>query len=492
MYLGIDLGTSGVKTTLIDERGELRASAEAPLEVSRPKILWSEQDPDDWWSATRSAVAALRAAHAGGLRGLRGIGLSGQMHGATLLDASDRPLRPSILWNDGRSVAQCRELERAVPRSREITGNLAMPGFTAPKLAWVRAHEPEVFARVTRVLLPKDYVRLCLTGDHASDRSDASGTLWLNVAQRAWSNEMLEACGLDVHAMPLLYEGTEITGQLRGEVAEAFGCERVPVVAGAGDQAAGAAGVGVIREGQGFLSLGTSGVLFVAADAYRANPERAVHAFCHCLPGSWHQMAVMLSAASCLAWAVRLTGAGSETSLLAEVEASGVRSDRLLFLPYLSGERTPHNDPYASGAFVGLDHDTDRAALGRAVLEGVAFGVLDGQEAIIGGGARIDEVSVIGGGARSRLWGGILASVLNRPLVYRSDAAVGPALGAARLAQIGVESAPPSDVCVAPPEDFVALPEPGAVDRYRALHAQFKSLYADLAPAFTRASRRGD
>ena len=354
---------------------------------------------------------------------MKGIGLSGQMHGATLLDSRDRVLRPAILWNDGRCVAECDELEAREPASRRITGNLAMPGFTAPKLIWVARYEAEVFAMTTRVLLPKDYVRLRMTGEHVSEMSDASGTLWLDVAARDWSDPMLAATGLSRDHMPHLVEGSEPGGALRAAVAAEWGVPAgVPVAGGAGDNAAAAAGIGAVVPGSGFLSLGTSGVLFVSNAAFSPNPEQAVHAFCHCLPDTWHQMSVILSAASCLKWVTALTGAADEASLLEEVEAAGDRPGDLVFLPYLSGERTPHNDPKAMGVFFGLTHDVDRAGLARAVLEGVAFAFADGQDALLKAGAEINAISVVGGGARGRYWGRILASVLGRSLHYPTSA----------------------------------------------------------------------
>jgi xylulokinase len=350
MFLGIDVGTSSVKAVLVDETGNVVDQATAPLAISRPHPGWSEQNPADWWEATNKAVVSLDAA---ARHKVKAAGLSGQMHGATLLDASDRALRPAILWNDGRSEAECREIEEAEPKSRKITGNIAMPGFTAPKLAWVRKHEPEIFAAIKTVLLPKDYVRLRMTGEKASDLSDAAGTLWVDVAKRQWSSEMLDVTGLTVSQMPKLVEGTDVTGKLRAELAEAWGMDRVPVVGGGGDNAAGAAGVGVIDEGDAFLSLGTSGVLFLAGNKYLPNPARAVHAFCHCLPNRWHQMTVMLSAASCIDWAANLTGSGDAGALLQKVEARGRLDGPEIFLPYLSGERTPHNDPHARGVLFG-------------------------------------------------------------------------------------------------------------------------------------------
>lgn len=484
MFLGIDLGTSAVKALLLDDADCITAEASAPLDLDRPRPLWSEQDPEHWWQAADRAVQSLRKGAPHALSQIRAVGLSGQMHGATLLDAADQVLRPAILWNDGRSAAACRELETAVPESRRLTGNLAMPGFTAPKLLWIREHEPETFARVAHVLLPKDYLRLRLCGVHATDLSDASGTLWLDVAARQWSERMLGACDLSVDAMPTLHEGPEITGELRAEVADAWGCARVPVIAGAGDQAAGAIGAGVIEPGRALLSLGTSGVYFVAGDAFRPNPDRAVHAFCHALPDRWHQMSVLLSAAACLSWVARLTGARDEAALLDEVAATDRPGTRLLFLPYLSGERTPHNDPNATGVFVGLEPDTDRAALGRAVLEGVAFAFADAEQVLVEAGSPIDRVSVIGGGARSALWGRILASVLDRPLVYRRGGEVGPALGAARLARLALSGEPASEVCAELPEDFVAEPEPGLRAVYTERLPRFRSIYRSLRAEF--------
>jgi len=319
MYLGIDVGTSGVKVVLVDDAQRVVDQETAPLRVSRPRPLWSEQDPEDWWRATEAAVAALKDRQASALSGVRGIGLSGQMHGATLLDGKDRPLRPAILWNDGRSGAECAELEGRVPASRSITGNIAMPGFTAPKLLWVARHEPEIFAQVAKVLLPKDYVRLRMTGRHASDMSDAAGTLWLDVGARAWSEEMLAGTDLALRHMPELFEGSEATATLVPDVAARWG---VPpdarVAGGGGDNAAGAVGTGVIAPGNAFLSLGTSGVIFAASDGFRPNPDQAVHAFCHALPGTWHQMSVILSAAACLSWVTKLLGGANEAAVMAE------------------------------------------------------------------------------------------------------------------------------------------------------------------------------
>lgn len=474
MFLGIDIGTSGVKAIILDAEGAIRAQASAPLAVARPHPLWSEQDPADWWQATETAVLGLPA----DLRtGVQAIGLAGQMHGATLLGADDRPLRPAILWNDGRSFAECADMEAAVPALRQLAGNIAMPGFTAPKLAWVRKHQPEVFAQVRTVLLPKDYVGLCMTGDKASDLSDSAGTLWLDVATRDWSDELLDATGLTRPQMPRLLEGTEPRGNLLAGVAARWGMNAVPVAAGAGDNAAGAVGVGVVADGQALLSLGTSGVIFVATQRFSPNPAGAVHAFCHCLPGMWHQMSVHLSAASCLDWAADLTGL-DVPALLAAAEVATPGPE--LFLPYLSGERTPHNDPHVRGAFLGLSNESDTGRLARAVLEGVAFAHADGLAALTAAGTRIERLSVIGGGARSTFWGTIIASALGLPLDYLDGGEVGPALGAARLAQIAATGADPCEVCTRPEVRQTILPDPLLAERLQPKLQQFRAAYPAL------------
>ncbi len=485
MYLGIDLGTSGVKAVLVDEEQNVLEQAHAAIDTRRPRPLWSEQDPEQWWSASCSAVLALGARRARELRAVRGLGLSGQMHGVALLDQADRALRPAIIWNDGRCADECDELLRRVPGAPAVTGNLMYPGFSAPKLLWVARHEPELFARVKRVLLPKDYVRLRLSGEYASEMSDASGTLWLDVGARRWYEPMLAASELDVSAMPALFEGSQPTGMLRRELCAEWGIDGpVPIAGGAGDQAAGAVGIGVVSAGQSFLSLGTSGVYFVAGDAYAPNPDGGVHALCHCLPDTWHVMSAILSGASSLAWVTQATGAASEAELLAEIEASDPGASKLIFLPYLSGERTPHNDPHAKGVFFGLTHASTRADLGRAVLEGVALALADGQDALLAANSRIDQVSVIGGGARSRYWGRILASTLNRPLAYPEGGEVGPAFGAARLARLAAGSEPVADVCLAPAVDQVLEPDPAIAERQAARRPLYQRLYRDLREAF--------
>ena len=476
MFLGIDIGTSGVKAVLLGAKGHVIAQASSALTVQRPHPLWSEQDPAAWWNATQAAVLALPA----DLRArVEAVGLAGQMHGATLLGADDRPLRPAILWNDGRSHAECAALEAAVPDLRSIAGNIAMPGFTAPKLAWVRAHEPDVFAATRSVLLPKDYVRLVMTGEKISDMSDSGGTLWLDVARRDWSDELLAATGLDRSHMPRLVEGSEMGGTLLPEVAARWGMASVPVAGGAGDNAAGAVGVGVVRDGDALLSLGTSGVIFVATDRLRANPDGAVHAFCHCLPGLWHQMSVHLSAAVSLDWAAAMMHL-DVPDLLVAAEEAGAGQGSELFLPYLSGERTPHNDPHVRGAFLGLGHDSSPGRMAAAVLEGVAFAHADGLAALQAAGTRIKSLSVIGGGARSTWWGRIIASVLGVRLDYLDGGEVGPALGAARLAQIAATGADPASICIRPPVRESIASDPALAERLAPKLARFRAAYSAI------------
>lgn len=474
MFLGVDIGTSSVKATLIDDAGHPVEVAQADLSISRPAPLWSEQNPSDWWTATNMAVAKLDVARR---HAVRAIGLSGQMHGATLLDDALKPLRPAILWNDGRSFRECAELQESTPEFVSIGGNLVMPGFTAPKLEWVRRHEPDVFRKIAKVLLPKDYVRLRMTGELASDMSDSSGTLWMDVANRRWSAHLLNATGLEEHHMPLLYEGHEVTGTLRAEAAEAWGMGRVPVVAGGGDNAAGAVGVGVTDEGDTLLSLGTSGVIFVAGRTYRSNPDSAAHAFCHALPNRWHLMSVMLSAASCLDWAVRLTGLSDAGQLIQRAEKDAGLNTREIFLPYLSGERTPHNNPHAVGMLFGLNHDSGAAQIGQAVLEGVAFGMADGLQALIASGVDVHQVSVIGGGAQSLYWGRILSAALNRPMVYRDGAATGPAFGAARLARYHIQGGTIDDMFTPPKVLDIVEPREGDIDLLMPKYEKFSALY---------------
>lgn len=481
MYIGIDLGTSGVKAILLDEQGEVVASRTETLTVSRPHPLWSEQDPEHWWQATDRAMKALGEQHS--LQGVKALGIAGQMHGATLLDKQQTVLRPAILWNDGRCGEECVLLEAAVPESRKITGNLMMPGFTAPKLLWVQRHEPEVFAQIDKVLLPKDYLRLRMTGVFASDMSDAAGTMWLDVAKRDWSDKMLDACQLSRQQMPELFEGSEITGRLKDDVAQAWNMPAVPVVAGGGDNAAGAVGVGMLDVGQAMLSLGTSGVYFAVSDGFRSKPESAVHSFCHALPNRWHLMSVMLSAASCLDWAAKLTGLDTVPALLAAAEKANDEAGDVWFLPYLSGERTPHNNPQAKGVFFGLTHQHGPAELARAVLEGVGYALAEGMDVVHSCGVTPQSVTLIGGGARSPYWRQMLADISAQTLDYRTGGDVGPALGAARLAQIAMSPDKPLQSMLAQlPLEQQHKPDMARHERYKERRKVFSQIYQQLLP----------
>jgi xylulokinase len=482
MYLGLDIGTSSVKVVLIDPNQRIVASRSEPLEVQRPHPLWSEQDPESWVAAASNAVDALCRDHPKELARVKGIGLSGHMHGATLIDKAGRPLRPCILWNDGRSAEEAAELD-ADPRFRKITGNIVFPGFTAPKLVWVHRHEARIFGAVAKVLLPKDYVRLWLSGEHASDMSDSAGTSWLDVAKRDWSDELLAATHLERDQMPSLFEGTEVTGKLRKVLATRWGMTEPPVIAGgAGDNAASACGVGTVAPGAAFVSLGTSGVLFVSNEKFRPNAESAVHAFCHALPQTWHQMGVILSAAACLEWLSTVTGQ-SAAELSKAVASTGPSEERAFFLPYLSGERTPHNDTAARGSFVGLSHQSDRVQIARAVMEGVAFAFADCLAALKAAGTEVERAMAVGGGSRSRAWLQIIANVLNLPIDIPAEGDFGAGLGAARLGLIAAESADPIAICTPPAVQESVTPDKIAVDQYRGAFERYRALYPAIRGA---------
>jgi xylulokinase len=476
MFLGIDLGTSSLKLVLVAADGRVVASATAPLTVSRPAPGHCEQDPEAWWQAFCVTLDALRADRPAALAAVRAIGLSGQMHGAVLLDAAGRVLRPCILWNDVRASAECAELEHRFPALQAVTGNRAMPGFTAPKLLWVRRHEPDIFARVASVLLPKAWLRYRLSGEKFEDMSDASGTLWLDVARRDWSDRALAATFLSREAMPRLVEGNAPAGQLRAGLAARWGMRSPVVIAGgAGDNAAGAVGLGAIHPGDAFISLGTSGVVWATTSRFVPYPQAAVHAFCHALPGLWHQMGVTLSAAACLAWWSRVTGR-REAALLRELPPLFAPSP-VLFLPYLSGERTPHNDAAVRGVFAELAHETSRAMLTQAVLEGVAFSLRDCLDSLAASGTRIEAADVIGGGARSRVWVAILAAVLGITLHRVAEAAYGAAYGAARLARLAATGEASDAVCGRPRRLATVTAEPALVAAYARAFARYRALY---------------
>ncbi|MCA3445826.1 MAG: xylulokinase [Rhodobacter sp.] len=469
MFIGLDLGTSGVKGLLMSLDQRVLAEASAPLAVSRPFEGWSEQSPADWIAATEQVMDQL-AAH--GLGSVRGFGLSGQMHGATLLDAADEVLRPCILWNDSRSFEEAAELD-ADPIFRRITGNIVFAGFTAPKLMWVRHHEPALWDRVAKVLLPKDYLRLWLTGDHVAEMSDAAGTSWFDTGARDWSDDLLAATGLSRRHMPRLVEGSAPSGMLRPALAGRWGLPADVVVAGGGgDNAASGVGVGVVRAGEAFVSLGTSGVLFAANDGYQPAPETAVHTFCHALPDTWHQMGVVLSATDSLNWYAGMVGetAAGLTGRLGGLQAPG----KTVFLPYLGGERTPLNSAAIRGAFLGLDHGTDRAAGTRAVLEGVTFAIRDCRDALAATGTRLDRLIAVGGGSRSDYWLKAIATALDLPVHLPVAGDFGGAFGAARLAIMAATGAG-AEIATLPPIARTIEPVRALTSAFDAGHARYRA-----------------
>lgn len=468
MYLGLDLGTSSLKGLIIDDGQGTVAEASAPLSVSRPHDGWSEQAPGDWITAAETVLDALAARV--DLSTVTGIGLSGHMHGATMLDAADDPLWPCILWNDTRSAAQASAMD-ADARWREISGNIVFPGFTAPKVQWLRETHPEVFDKIATVLLPKDYLRLWLTGEKVAEMSDAAGTSWLDTGARDWSDDLLSAAGLSRETMPRLVEGAEVSGTLRGELARRWGLgSNVVVAGGGGDNAASAVGMGVVKSGQAFVSLGTSGVLFAACDDYQPDPETAVHTFCHALPGMWHQMGVILAATDSLNWWAGITGsdAGALTADLGGLRAPG----KTLFLPYLGGERTPHNSASLRGGFVGLDHATDRQAGTRAVLEGVAFALADCRDALAATGTKIETCVAVGGGSRSQYWLQTVATALDIPLDIPVGGDFGAAFGAARLGMMAATGQ--TDIATSPPIAHRVDPDAGLIDAFKDAHGRYR------------------
>ena len=448
MYLGIDIGTTGVKVLLLDQSHGVIGSCSVPLTLSRPAPGWSEQNPQDWITATSQAIDKLNQLYPHQLSAVLGIGLSGQMHGAVLIGLDNKPLRPCILWNDGRSAEQCQQLSKLAD-FEGITGNLIMPGFTAPKLKWIQENEPEVFDKIHKVLLPKDYVRLWLTGAYSTDVSDAAGTLWLNVSERNWSDVLLQATHLSRDQMPELFEGNAITGQLRPELAMRWRMKSAIVAGGAGDNAASACGMGVITPGHGFISLGTSGVVFAPTQVPQPNTKGAVHSFCHAFPDMWHNMGVILSAADSLNWLAGLTNS-SVASIVKTLPSKIDTASEVQFLPYLAGERTPHNDVNARGAFVGLQRSTSHQDLVQAVMEGVAFALTDCLDAITQAGTQLNSAYVVGGGSNSRRWLEIISAAVNLDLIVPEQGDFGAALGAARLAFSAETGHDIKDICLPP------------------------------------------
>lgn len=474
MYLGLDIGTSSVKGVVIDSSQRIVARRSANLTVTRPRDGWSEQEPAQWIAGVERVLDGLKAEHSAVLAAVEGIGLSGQMHGATLLDDRDEPLRPCILWNDGRAAAEAAELD-ADPRFRSVSGNIVFPGFTAPKLVWVARHEPDIFRRTRRVLLPKDYVRLWLSGDHLSDMSDSAGTAWLDTGARQWSQALVEATGLTLDQMPGLVEGTEGGGVLRAELAGRWGMRKAVVAGGAGDNAASACGVGTVAPGAAFVSFGTSGVVFTASEAYAPNADSAVHTFCHALPRSWHRMGVILAATASLDWLAGVTGRSTD-ELTAALGERLAPPSATAFLPYLSGERTPHDDTRIRGAFAGISHETGPRELTQAVLEGVAFAFADCRD-VLGG---LTRATAVGGGSRSRYWLELTATVLGVPIDVPVDGDFGAAFGAARLGLIAATGADPMETCVPPPIRETIAPNARLVDAFAAAHAAWRELYPAL------------
>ncbi len=491
-FLGVDVSTTATKALLIDEGGALLAVASSPHSLQTPRPLWSEQDPDEWWTAAMASIRAVMAK--AGFKGedIAAIGLTGQMHGLVLLDDAGNVLRPAILWNDQRTQSQCDQIHRLIGKERfvRITGNVALTGFTAPKILWVKENEPEVYAKAKHILLPKDYVRYRLTGEYATDKADGAGTVLFDIKARNWSPEILDVLGIDASWLPGTYEGPDVTGCIAEDAASATGLRiGTPVVAGGGDQAAQAVGVGAVQPGIVALSLGTSGVVFAATPSALIEAEGRLHAFCHAVPGMWHLMGVMLSAAGSLQWyRDRLVPEMSFDQLLQEAQTVPAGSEGLQFLPYLSGERTPHPDPLARGAFIGLTLRHGRGHMTRAVLEGVAFGLKDSFTLMQSAGlAAITQVRASGGGTKGQLWMKILASVLDAELVT-VNAPEGAAFGAALLAGVGAgawrDTLGACSACLR--INGSILPEPALADVYRKSYSLYRELYPALQASFAR------
>jgi len=490
-FLGIDLGTSAVKALILDEAERVVATATAPVPAPRHPIPHaSEQEVGSWWDAVCAALDQLHAAHPALMARVAGIGLSGQMHGLALLDAEDRPVCPAMLWNDGRAEREAEELQAEGMDLARTLGVPAMAGLTAPKLLWLKRHDPAVLGRARRMLLPKDVIRLHLTGNYVTDVTDAAGTWLLDQEARAWSGLAIERFGIDRRLLPEVVESPTPTGTLRPDIAARFGFAPGTVVAGgAGDTLAGGLGIGVVENGRGFVSLGTSGQVFVATDRYRPAPEQAVHSFCHCLPGRWSAMAAVLNGASALATMSRVAGSVDIPALLAEVEAGFDGPSPLLFLPYLTGERSPHNDPWARGVLFGLGSDSSRVEMIQAVLEGVAFSLADGVAGLEAAGISVGQVGFIGGGARSRLWARIIAAATGLTLGRFADGAHGAAFGAARLGRMAAGG---PLVAEQPPVVETIAPEAALREAYLPRIEAYRGLYRALQPEFRRGRTTAD
>ncbi|WP_420862893.1 xylulokinase [Algirhabdus cladophorae] len=479
MYLGLDLGTSGLRAVIMDGAGQVHAEAQSPFKAEHPRSGWSEQDPDLWIEACQNCFAQLAADHRDKMQAVLGISLSGHMHGAVLLDAADRPLRPCLLWNDTRAADEARRFD-ADPLFRAVSGNIVFPGFTAPKVAWVAQNEPDLFAKCATVMLPKDYLRLWLTGIRATDMSDAAGTSWLDVGARAWSEELVETTGLRLDQLPNLLEGAAPAGTLRPDVATAYQLRAgVVVVAGGADNAVAACGVGCFAEGDGFVSLGTSGVVLAAKDSFAPMPDTAVHSFCHAVPDRWYQMGVILAATDCMNWLSRNLGQ-SAAELSALVDGLPPEPTDLMFVPYLSGERTPHNDASIRGAFVGLDVGHGPADLTKAVMQGVSFALVDNLQALSATGTNLTRVLGIGGGTASAAWVQMLATSLGVPIQLPVKGDFGAAVGAARLAQLGTSGGDMASIMSKPAVAQTIDPDPAHAAGFAQAHQRYQTLYPAL------------
>ena len=478
--IGIDLGTSGCKTVLVGRDGAILASASAEYPLSTPRPLWSEQDPHDWWRGAVESVKSVLAQCPA--EPIEGLGIGGQMHGAVLLNAAGQVVRPAILWNDGRCQAECDLLHKTVKGLIKETGNRALVGFTAPKLLWVQRHEPKLWKQVRTVLLPKDYLRWRMTGEAVAEMSDGAGMLLMDVANRRWSKKMLAACHIDESYLGRLVEGTEIAGRITAAAAAELGIPAgTPVVGGAGDQAAGAVGAGCVTPGFTTIAIGTSGVVFTTTKGYAPEKDGRLHTFCHAIPGRWHQMGVMLSAAGSLQWYRDTLAPGADFGALCdEAGTAPLGCDGLTFLPYLTGERTPLCDPLARGAFVGLARMHGRAHLTRAVLEGICCGLVESLELIRSAGTKVSEATVTGGGTRSPVWMQMLADLGNVRIVQRAGADAGPALGGARLALVGCCGVPVKTACAPGPIEASYSPDKGRVKAYRGVLARYRALWPAL------------
>ena len=480
-YLGIDLGTTTLKCIITDHKQRVVGLTEVKLPIARPQPLWSEQNPKDWWAGLQKACKILRFKHRNEWSRISAIGLSGQMHGAVALDAAGEVLRPAILWNDGRAWLEAADLNKKVPTIGQIAGITAVAGFTAPKLLWLQAHEPKIFKRLAMLLAPKDFLRFKMSNAFITDPCDASGMLLLDVGQRKWSPVLMEACGIELENLPRIDEGLKASAQLSKSAAHLLGLPSgLPIAAGAGDAAASAIGIGAIHDGDGFISLGTSAQYFVTTKNFRPRPEQMIQAPCHGLPDLWYQVAALLNGAGPLNWLSEILQGGNIQNLLQRTQRRYRGPGRILFLPYLSGERTPHNDPHARAAFHGLHAGTTPEDLALAVLEGVALSLADCQDVLEQSGTRVAELLVVGGGTRSRFWVQLIANVLKRRITICKGAELGAAFGAARLARLAVSGEAPAEVCSKPKPLMRLEPDPALSKAYADRLGDFRALYGAL------------